>query len=343
MKFDVVIGNPPYQSEAVGKNNQSTPIYNYFYELSEKISRKFCLITPARFLSNQGATPKNWNIKMLKNEKIKIKYFNPKSNEVFPNTDIKGGVVIIYGDEDSSYGSIDVFIPFEELRNIYNKVKIISKENISGLIFSPDSYRLSDKLFEENKELVNRTDAAHAKAVSSSVFSRYPEVFLDEISDNKEDYIRVFGREKNKRIYKYLKRKYMKKHENIDKWKVFVPGANGSGAIGEVLSTPLIGEPLIGHTQSFISIGSFETKYEAESLLKYIKTKFARVMLGVMKTTQNNQSKNTWSKVPLQDFTPNSDIDWTKSIEEIDRQLYKKYNLSQEEIAFIEEKVKAME
>lgn len=78
-------------------------------------------------------------------------------------------------------------------------------------------------------------------------------------------------------------------------------------------------------------------------MLKYVKSKFGRAMLGIMKTTQNNQSKNTWSKVPLQDFTPNSDINWNLSISEIDRQLYEKYNLDQNEIDFIESKVKAMD
>ena len=128
----------------------------------------------------------------------------------------------------------------------------------------------------------------------------------------------------------------------MDKYKIFVPGANGSGALGEVLSTPLIGEPLIGYTQTFISFGAFDNKEEAENLLKYIKTKFARVMLGTLKITQNNKTKEVWKNVPLQNFTSTSDIDWTKSIAEIDQQLYKKYGLSEEEIQFIESKVKEM-
>ena len=127
----------------------------------------------------------------------------------------------------------------------------------------------------------------------------------------------------------------------MKKWKVFVPKANGTGAIGEVLSTPLIGEPLIGHTQTYISIGKFDTQLEAENCMKYIKSKFARAMLGILKITQDNPAPK-WKKVPLQDFTPTSDIDWTKSIPEIDQQLYAKYGLSQDEIAFIEEKVKVM-
>lgn len=120
-----------------------------------------------------------------------------------------------------------------------------------------------------------------------------------------------------------------------------MPAANGSGAIGEVLSTPLIGEPLIGNTQTFISFGRFDTALEACNCLKYIKSKFCRTLLGTLKITQSN-NRETWANVPLQDFTSNSDIDWTKSIPEIDQQLYKKYGLSQKEIDFIETHVKEM-
>ena len=123
---------------------------------------------------------------------------------------------------------------------------------------------------------------------------------------------------------------------------MIVPKSNGSGAIGEVLSTPLIGEPLIGVTQSFLTIGAFDTQAEAESCLKYVKTKFVRTMLGILKATQDNP-KDTWRLVPLQDFTSASDIDWTQEIEQIDRQLYRRYGLTPQEIAFIEEKVKPMQ
>ena len=104
----------------------------------------------------------------------------------------------------------------------------------------------------------------------------------------------------------------------------------------------MIGEPYCGHTQTYVSVGKFDTRIEAENAMKYIKTKFARIMLGVLKVTQDNPAPK-WKYVPLQDFTPNSDIDWTKSIPEIDQKLYAKYGLSQDEIDFIEEKVRAME
>ena len=103
-----------------------------------------------------------------------------------------------------------------------------------------------------------------------------------------------------------------------------------------------MGTPLVGFTDTFISFGAFDTESEAKAMLKYIKSKFARAMLGILKITQDN-TKDKWKYVPLQDFTVNSDIDWTQSVADIDRQLYQKYNLSPEEIAFIETHVKEMD
>lgn len=104
----------------------------------------------------------------------------------------------------------------------------------------------------------------------------------------------------------------------------------------------VIEEPSVGSTETFISIGKFSTYREAEAVKKYISTKFSRTLLGVLKVTQNG-NKPVWKFVPFQDFTPSSDIDWSQSIANIDRQLYKKYDLSEEEINFIEANVKEME
>ena len=103
----------------------------------------------------------------------------------------------------------------------------------------------------------------------------------------------------------------------------------------------ILGNPAVGSTITFLSIGAFDTEEEAVICKRYLKTKFARTLLGVLKATQNG-SKPCYRMIPLQDFTPNSDIDWSKSIHEIDLQLYKKYGLSDEEINFIETHVKEM-
>ncbi len=175
--------------------------------------------------------------------------------------------------------------------------------------------------------------------MASSVFERYPEIFHE---DSQKDDVKVIGRKRNERVTFFDKGIYFNDQGNLHKWKVLMAGAIGSGAFGEALSEPIIAEPESAHTQTFVSMGEFDTQYQAESLAKYLKTKFARALLGIMKTTQNNQSKITWSKIPLQDFTPNSDINWSKSIHEIDLQLYRKYGLDENEIEFIETHVKEM-
>ncbi len=128
----------------------------------------------------------------------------------------------------------------------------------------------------------------------------------------------------------------------LDKYSVLLSKANGAGHFGETLSASIIAEPNEGYTQTFIAVGAFDNKQEALNAEKYIKTKFARAMLGVLKITQDCPGPK-WKCVPLQDFTESSDIDWSASINNIDRQLYSKYSLSEEEINFIESKVKEME
>ena len=341
MKFDVVIGNPPYQEEIEGANTQTRPIYHFFMDESYKVSDKTVLVTPARFLANTGGTPKKWNHKMLNSRHLKVKFYELKSNKVFPGTDIKGGVVITYHDKNKEFEPIETFISEPLLDSIYRKVKKLQEPSLSEIMFGSDSHKLTDIMFEDFPELISRTDSSHRKAVSTNIFERYPEVFKDKVDSNTE-YVQIIGRERNGRSVKYLKKEYLREHPNLLFWKVILPKANGSGALGEVLSTPLIGEPLIGYSQTFISIGKFDTKIEAEACFKYIKTKFARAMLGILKLTQDNPPA-TWAKVPLQDFTVNSDIDWTQSVADIDRQLYQKYDLSPEEIAFIETHVREMD
>ena len=337
--FDFVIGNPPYQEDYVGSNNQAKPVYNLFMDNTYRIASTVVLITPARFLTQAGATPKEWNKKMLNDEHFKILHYEEESSSIFSGVEIKGGVVISYHDSIKTFEPIEVFVKSNDLRLIFDKVKKHLTFNIGDLVHSPDSYRFKDVLFEENPQLIGRTDKQHAKAVASSVFDRYPEIFHEEYSVGD---VKVVGRKRNERITLYAKGDYFNDQGNLHKWKVLIAGAIGSGAYGESLSELLVLEQESVHTQTFVSMGEFTTKFEAESLVKYVKTKFARSLLGIMKTTQNNQSKITWSKIPLQDFTSESDIDWSKSIVEIDQQLYRKYGLSEEEIEFIETHVKEM-
>ena len=339
MKFDVVIGNPPYQEEAQGTSTSDDPIYYKFMDEAYKIAEKSILITPARFLFNAGKTPKNWNKKMLSDEKIKVSFYEQKSANVFPGTDIKGGVAITYRDETKIFGEIGTFTSFTELNSLLKKVENRNDfQSIMSIIYTQSKFNL-DALYRDFPHYEGIIGSnGRDKRLRKPILGRL-DVFSQE--DQGECY-KILGRLNNERVYRYIPRKYIESHPNLLSYKVIVPAANGSGSIGEVLSTPLIGSPLIGFTDTFISFGSFETQIEAEALLKYIKTKFARAMLGVLKITQDN-TRDKWAKVPLQDFTSSSDIDWSQSVAEIDAQLYKKYGLSQEEIDFIESKVREMD
>ena len=344
MKFDVVIGNPPYQEET--KDTSDKPIYNYFMSEAYKFADKVCFITPARFLFNAGKTPKKWNAKMLNDEHLKVAYYEQDSSNVFPNTDIKGGVAITYRDTQKNFGKIGTFTHFEELNSALRKVLNSEKFcSIDEIYFGQEKFNL-DVLYMKNPEAKNIVGSeGKEKRLTSSIFGQLEDVFSKN-RKNETDF-KILGVIKNRRKWRYINSEYIEEHPNLRKFKVMLPGSNGSGAIGEVLSTPLVGEPLVGeplvgHTQTFISFGAFDNREEAENLLKYIKTKFARTMLGTLKITQSNK-KDTWRNVPLQNFTSNSDIDWSQSIAQIDQQLYKKYGLSEKEIAFIEEKVRAME
>lgn len=339
MKIDAIIGNPPYQ--VTSENTSDAPVYHLFIDLASLLAQRVSLLTPARYLFNAGKTPKDWNTKILNDEHFKVVDYWANSTDVFPTVDIKGGVAVMYRDSKLDFGKIGTFTAYKKLNIIANKVCKISENGLfAKLIYAPESYRLSDKLHEDYPWAKERLSMGHPYDITTNIFEKLPEIFK-ETYQIKEEEVRFYGRYKNERCYRWIKREYVDSHPNLDKYKVIVPKSNGSGAIGEVLSSPLIGEPLIGVTQTFLTIGAFDTRTEAEACLKYVKTKFARTMLGILKATQDNK-KETWRFVPLQDFTAASDIDWTLSVAEIDQQLYRKYGLEAEEIAFIEEKVRAM-
>ena len=342
MKFDFIIGNPPYQDETKGDNETyAPPTYHRFLDSAYTLSDRVEMIHPARFLFNAGSTPKAWNEKMLTDPHLKVEFYEPDASKVFPGTDIKGGVAITYRDATRDFGAIGTFTPFEELNTIKQKVCGTDFRSLSEIVFSRTSYRLTEVLHQEHPEAADQLSKGHLYDMSTNIFELLPQVFSEKKPEDGKDYIQIYGREKGERVFRWIRKDYVNEPKNLNHWKVVLPKSNGSGALGEVLTTPLIGEPLIGSTETFISIGCFETQAEAEACLKYLKTKFARAMLGILKVTQDNPP-DRWAYVPLQDFTAESGIDWGKSVAEIDRQLYQKYGLSEEEVAFIESKVEEM-
>lgn len=338
MKFNMVVGNPPYQLTTIGTSDK--PVYHLFMDVAFALANRVSLITPARYLFNAGKTPQDWNLRILNDDHFKVLSYTPNSADVFPDVDIKGGVAVMYRDSNQHFGKIGSYTAYPELNSIYKKV--VDAGNFtpfSESIFPQNKFNL-EVLYSEHPELraVIGSDGRE-KRLTTSIFCLQNILTREQLE--KTD-IKILGLVSNNREWRFVHRRYLDTHPNLDKFKVLVPKVNGSGALGEVLSNPVVGLPKIGITQSFISIGSFDTRDEAENVLKYIKTKFVRTLLGIVKVTQDN-SKETWRFVPLQNFTAHSDIDWSKSVADIDKQLYAKYNLSADEIKFIESMIKPME
>ncbi|MEE1153572.1 MAG: Eco57I restriction-modification methylase domain-containing protein [Acutalibacteraceae bacterium] len=343
MKFDFVIGNPPYQDNTLGENNTyAPPVYNKFMDAVYEIADKVELIHPARFLFNAGSTPKQWNKKMLQDVHFKILHYEDDGSKFFTNTDIKGGIVISYRDCKKSFGAIDVFTPYPLLNKILHKVsKSENFKSMTKILVSSYSYHFTEKVYEDYPNAKGCLSKGHDYDFKSNVFSKMPQPFFTEAPDDGFEYLKIIGRENNQRTHRYIRKEYVESVCNLFSYKVFMSGATGSGVFGEIIAPPIIEAPGTGATETFLSIGTLSTYDEANAVVKYIKTKFARAMFGVLKRTQAN-TPDKWKYVPLQDFTENSDIDWTKSIHEIDLQLYKKYNLDENEIEFIEKNVKEM-
>lgn len=336
MKFNAVVSNPPYQ---VGVNKE--PLYHHFISIGMEICDLGTLIHPGRFLFNAGKTPKAWNQKMLNDEHFKVVKYWKKSDEVFDAVDIKGGVAVTMWDKQNVIGPIGTFVLHDELRTIQEKVESLGEESFSKIVYSRDLYQLTESFYKENPELEGRQSKGHRFDLGTTAFSLFPEVFSDEKPAG-DGYALVVGRENDTRIEKWIKKEYLKLPDNFESYKVVVPKSNGSGHFGESLSSPFVAAPFHAQNTTFLSIGKFDSIFEAEACLKYIKTKFVRCMLGILKVTQDNP-KSVWSKVPLQNFTQQSDINWDLSIPELDAALYQKYNLTQDEIDFIESNVSAMQ
>lgn len=345
MKFDYIIGNPPYQEESQGESTGTNPVYHLFYDAIIQKANCVELITPARFLFNAGKTPKNWNSKMLRSNHFKVLYYEQNPDKVFPGIPLTGGVAITSWNNTEENIPIGTFLPYDDLKNIIHKVESsLDFKSIRSIIFVHSKFDLNN-LYSLNlnyKKLIGSD--GKDRRVRANAFDVFDFFTIERQNDSD---IKVLGLENTKRTYKYCPKNLLEEAEWTYKYKVFVPESNGaSGMLGDsaarIISKPVLGHKNEGVTQTFIVIGSFDIEDDAYNCYKYLLTKFSRVLLGALKATQRNNSV-TWEKVPLQDFSSSSDIDWSKSISEIDQQLYKKYGLSQEEIDFVETHVKEME
>lgn len=339
-KFDVVIGNPPYQEEAQGDGTRDTPVYHLFMDAAYELGTKVVLITPARFLFNAGFTPKAWNEKMLADPHLTVPIYVRDSSELFPGTKIRAGIAVTYRDAERAGVPIETFTAYEELNSILHKVRESGTTFIDGLVSSGRAYAFAQAMHDDNPDASGLMSSDAQFRVSTNAFEQLAFLFHEERPTDGHEYAQVLGVIKNKRRRRWIRSDYITGPESFGKYKVALPAANENKKLGQ-MAAPEVVEPGVAVTQTFLTIGAFDTEAEARACLSYVRTKFARAMLYVLKVTQHNP-RATWRFVPAQDFTTASDIDWTKSVPEIDAQLYAKYGLDAEEIAFLEDKVTSL-
>lgn len=337
MKFNAIVGNPPYQvMDGGGTGSSAQAIYNKFVDIARSIKPRYIsMIMPSRWMTGGKGLDK-FRESMLDDKHIRVLHDYMDAHDCFPTVAIEGGICYFMWDKDSQ-----------------GKCDFISHTN--GSVISTERY-----LSEDSTDVVIRDAGALsilAKVKSSngnfSALVSPRNLFKIDVSCLKSDYApsyyKVFGRFDGIRGLKFLK-SYETKDERaqkfLGKWKVFVSKADGAaGQLGNPVPARIIGKTVLGDpmticTETFLAIGPFINENEANNVSKYTETKFFRFLVGTRKL--KNMTQDTYSFVPLQDFTETSDIDWNKAISVIDQQLYTKYHLTNEEITFIEKMIKTV-
>ena len=349
MKFDIIIGNPPYQLSDGGAQASARPIYHLFVNQAKVLNPKYlCMIIPSRWMVG-GKGLDDFREAMLADTHIQLMHDYIDAKECFPSNDITGGVCYFVWNRDydgkckivtHSNGTTkesirflkekgsDIFIRDETLISILKKVK----DNHSG--------KFADSVVSARKPY-----GLEAETTLNPTKYGLPPFSETEIKGG----YKIYGLgERGRRSFFYIPNDYPipKLSGCAKKYKVFIAEADGAaGQIGNPVPARIIGKPTIGEpfticTETFLEIGPFDTEEEASCFANYIKTKFFRTLVGVVKQTQHTTQK-VYQYVPLLSMK-NDLIDWKKPISEIDKQLYKLFKLSNEEIEFIEAHIQEM-
>lgn len=341
MEFDAVVGNPPYQEMDGGAQASATPVYQHFVDGAFKLNPKIAsLIIPTRwYTGGKGLDAFRENMLNTKNLQVLHDFLTPEF--LFPNTNIRGGVCYFLWNKnyDNSKNLVTI------LTHEDSKITNISRRpmKIEGLdIFIRDSRAISiiEKVKSKTKESFSDYVSPRKPFGFSTDFTKSEDFHTDNA--NMRNPIVCYC--KGRKIGYVEKDKIVSHKEWIDKYKVYVARANNIGTeLNDDNINSFGGEKQSVCTESYLCVGAdLELdKSSAQNLEKYLSAKFFRFMHSLSKASQDATSK-TFQFVPLQDFTETSDIDWSKPISEIDKQLYAKYGLSEEEIAFIERMIKEM-
>jgi site-specific DNA-methyltransferase (adenine-specific) len=328
MKFDVIIGNPPYQlNDGGGSGSSAIPLYHKFVEQAKKLQPRYLtMIIPARWYAG-GKGLDDFRNNMLNDERIREIHDFGNAGDCFPGVAIEGGVCYFLWNRDNKglcsvyshfqnqiigiserplleVGS-DVFIRYNEVISIIRKVSTFKEESFATIVSPRNPYHIKSEFVEAKTK--NKT-------------------------------CKVFGIESGKRLYKNMEVVSVGRNfEELSKYKIFISKADGAaGQIGYPIPARILGKSEIAGlntvcTETFLRIGPFDNEKVCKNVKSYIETKFFRCLVGARKN--KNMTQSTYSFVPLQDFNE----EWT------DEKLYKKYGLNEEEIAFIESMIKPME
>ncbi|MCC8114900.1 MAG: Eco57I restriction-modification methylase domain-containing protein [Bacteroidales bacterium] len=340
MKFQAIVGNPPYQVMDGGAQASALPVYQYFVEIAKRIpSFYISMIMPARWYAG-GRGLDDFRNSMLQDIHIKELHDFPKASDLFSNVEIKGG--LCYFLMDSKYDNTEDWVSTvtHSAGNLLKTQRPLSTD--SDEIFVRDSRSLS---------IIDKVKAVSSKTLESWISPLRPFGLRGYfVSDSK---FRESPNNLNNPICcigKGLKKGYMLESEVpahinwINRYKVIIPRANniGTEANDDNLNA-FIGEPGVICTESYLCVGADKnlSKEECAHICVYMYCRFTRFMHSLAKSSQDATAK-TFRFVPELDFKTNDDIDWSQSIPDIDRQLYAKYSLTPDEISFIESMIKPM-
>lgn len=323
MKFDVIIGNPPYQlNDGGGRDSAAIPLYDKFVQKAKQLAPHFLImIIPARWYTG-GRGLDDFRDNMISDTRMKVIHDYPETDDCFPGLNIRGGVCYFLW--DSLYHGDCTIINHIKGKMIEMK-RPLKEANIPLLI----RYNQSISIM---KKVLKFKEVSLGKYVSTSKPFGMRSNFCDFTSIQTEMHsVKLYRFGENG----YVAKKIIVKNENlIDRYKVLVSKASpGSDEYPHsIVSQPIVSEPNSVCTETYLVIKDVDSRTEAENLVSYIKTRFFRFMMSLVKNTQNI-SKASYTFVPLQDFSH----PWT------DEMLYRKYKLSSDEIAFIESMIRPME
>jgi hypothetical protein len=341
MRFNAIVGNPPYQ-EIISNNKKnsslSKQLFPTFIMATMRLKPDYSsLITPSRWFKGNAQDKSFIKLRefLMENNHIKKIVNYTDERELFNNVTIAGGINYYLFEKDYS-GDIE----FVEVKNGEQKstLRPLFEDGLDIVLSDGSNHEIIRKLLAKDFiSLTTVTKGRNAFGVTGKVANKVSQ------SEFKEGFVEL------RCAYEEIRwidpKKITKNYDLVKKWKIFTSKGNGgAGLITDDKVVAVLGKAFVGSdfsacTDSLIPIGNFETKIEAENLQKYMSTKFLRYVVGILKTSQN-VSQNVYQFVPLQDFTTDSEIDWSSDISEIDRQLYAKYQFSDEEISKIENKIK---